>query len=240
MNELTSRELNLLVAFPIFIVVASILGLLILRRDPKYRGNQFFALSFWFNAAALVFNLVYLFVKNHQFIIILNICSISCINTGLILILIAILILYKGENVVMENKLTYVFLFTMIIIMLIHGFLGFFLGGVDVIEITLPGATAPSLVPHWYLYFGLYELILTQTLFLTLLYFSIMLFREISAEMRRKFIRFMIGGFFINLTLISVVIQNMRIIEGYELIGGVLNLGAFIGVILIYYGIVRR
>jgi hypothetical protein len=227
LNGLTDRQLSLLVAFPVFMALAIILGLLILRRDPKYKANQFFALSFWLNAAALLCNLLYLFSTDPTTISALNKASIILLNAGVPSMLLSILILLRGEKEILQRKITYLFIATVVILMIIHNFLPV-------------GVTMPEYTPRWSLEFGLFQIFFAQTLFIGLLYFSICLYREITPEMQRKFKRFIYGSVFIDITSVSITIQNMQIIPNYDTIGGIFNLGAAIGIILIYYGIVRR
>lgn len=223
------RELSLLIAFPIFVIIAVILGILILRRDPNYWGNRLFFLAFILNALALIFNLVYLF--DASLIIPLNKASITSINYALICMILAILVLLKGEKEVIANKNTYGFILTATIIIVIHLILP---GGIE------PYSTPGGIVPRWSLLFGIYQIIFSQALFIFLMYYAIRLYKEISPEMQHKFKRFLIGGFFVDLTFLSISINNMYIIPGYDSIANLFNLGAFIGIILIYYGIVRR
>ena len=227
MDELTSRQIGVLITFPIFIIIAIILGILILRRDRYYKANQFFALAFWFNGIALLFNLIYLFSKDPLLISILNKASIGSINIGLIIMLFGILTLYKGENWIKETKALYGFILLLIILL--------------TVENCLPvGVNIPEYTPKWSLQFGIFQLLFGQLLFVGLLYFSILLYRELSDEIKRRFKRFVLGTIFINLKATSVAIQNMQLFENYESIAAVLNLGAFIAIILIYFGIIRR
>ncbi len=207
--------------------IAIILGLLILRRDPKYKANQFFALSFWLNAAALLCNLLYLFSTDPFTISTLNKASITFLNAGVPSMLLSILILLRGEKEVLRRKSTYLFITAVVSLMIVHNFLPV-------------GVTMPEYTPLWSLQFGIFQIIFAQTLFISLLYFSVSLYKEISPEMQRKFKRFIFGTIFIDITSFSITIQNMQIIPNYDTIGGILNLGALIGIILIYYGIVRR
>lgn len=88
---------------------------------------------------------------------------------------------------------------------------------------------------------GLYELIFSQALIVSIYYFSFAFYRELSAEMRTKFKRYLIGLAFLDLTLISITIDNLNIFgESYGMIGAALNFCVVIGAILIYYGIVRK
>ena len=231
LDALTERQIGLLIAFPVFIFIAIILGLLILRRDSRYWGNRLFFIAFVFNALALLFNLLYLFSTESPVSSSLNITSITCINCGLCSMILAILVLYKGENEVIGNKNTYIFLLITSVVIIIQVLLP---AGVGVVNV------AGELVPQWSLYFGLYQIVFGLIYFILLLSYAIQLYREISPEMQKKFKRFLIGGVFVYLTMLSVSINNMRIIPGYEEIAAIFNLGAFIGIILIYYGIVRR
>ena len=58
--------------------------------------------------------------------------------------------------------------------------------------------------------------------------------------MKKKFKFFVLGVIFIDITILGIIINNMHIIPGFELIRNFLNAGAFIGAILIYFGIIRR
>ncbi len=235
LDTLTERELQLLVAFPAFIIIAIILGLLILRRDSSYWGNRLFFIVFVVNGLALVFNLLYLFSEVDLTIIRLNIASISCINISVCCLILAILVLYKGENEVIGAKSSYILLLVTGILIAIQAFLPDGVGTMILVD-----ESGPQKVPHWSLHFGLYQILFNLSYFLIFYYYAIRLYREISPEMQKKFKRFLIGGVFVYLTMLSVSINNMRIIPGYEDIAGIFNLGALIGIVLIYYGIVRK
>ncbi len=225
--DLTDRQLQLLIAFPIFIIIAVILGFLILRRDPKYRANQCFALSFWLNGMALLFNLIYLFSTDVLFISIFNKLSITMLNIGLIVMIVAILILLKGENEIMQDKRVYLLIISCAILIIFHNFLPV-------------GVSLPEFLPAWSISFGIFQILFSQIFFIVLLYFCIQLYNELTSDVKKKFRRFVIGIIFIDLTTISITIQNMQLFPNYESIAGLFNLGAFIGIILIYYGIIRR
>ncbi|MDD1777760.1 MAG: hypothetical protein LUQ65_06275 [Candidatus Helarchaeota archaeon] len=227
MDDLTSRQIGVLFTFPIFIIIAIILGILILRRDPHYKANQFFALAFFSVSAALLFNLIYLFSQDTFLISTLNKASIGAINVGVIIMLFGILTLYKGEHWIKETKTLYLFIILLIILLTVLNFLPVYVN-------------IPEFTPIWSLQFGIFQLVFGQSLFVGLLYFSILLYRELSTEIKHRFKRFVLGTIFINLTATSIAIQNMRLFENYEPIAAVLNLGAFIAIILIYFGIIRR
>ncbi|MHA1265729.1 MAG: hypothetical protein ACTSRS_10905 [Candidatus Helarchaeota archaeon] len=231
MDGLTERQINLLISFPIFMLIAIVLGFLILRRDPKYWGNRFFFLSFLCNAVALLFNLLYLFSVNYSFITSLNIASILSVNTGSFFIILGLMVLYYGEQELIENKLTYLFA---IIVVINYVILSLIPKGVQVVIID------SSFEPQWTFSFGIYEIVFSQALFTFSFFLGYYLYRELSTEVRKKFKRFLIGIVCINITLLNVSINNMRIIPGYESIYSLLNLSAFLGIILIYFGIVRR
>jgi hypothetical protein len=59
--------------------------------------------------------------------------------------------------------------------------------------------------------------------------------------MQSKFKRYLIGLAFLDLTFISVAIDNLNLFgASYAMIGAALNFCIVIGAILIYFGIVRR
>jgi hypothetical protein len=231
LNGFTDRQLSLLLAFPVFILIAIILGVLILRRDSKYWGNRLFFLCFVFNAFALFFNLLYLFSEAPSFIITFNILSILAINLGTVAMTFAIQVLYYGENEVIGTRRTYIILLLIVIALIVH--------------ILIPGAVSTisiegSLEPYWSLPFGIWELIISQILFISIFYLGLKLYYELGVETRRKFKRFLLGAFFIDVTFVNISINNLRVIPGYETIASLLNGCALIGIILIYFGIVRR
>jgi len=227
MNGLTTRQISYALVFPIVIVIAVILGILVIRKDTKYWGNRFFAFTFWFFALAVGFNFIYLFSYDSFIIAFLNYLSICCIGGGTISLLMGILVIYKGENEILQNKLTYLFITMMIIILIIQGLIP-------------EGVRVEFYVPKWSITFGMYSIIFGQALFFSILFFSIKLYRELSPEMQRKFFIFILGMICENISITSIFIKNMYIIPGYELIDSLFNLGAFISVILIYLGIIRR
>lgn len=235
LDPLTERQIQLLLSFPIFIIIAIILGLLILRRDSRYWGNRFFFLSFIFNAIALLFNLIYLMSTESIVVSALNIVSISCINIGLTCMILAILVIYKGENEVIGKKTTNFFIVVTAILIAIQCLIPDGVGTMILVD-----EKGTQLVPHWSLQFALFQIIFNLSYVILFFYFAIRLYIEISPEMQKRFKRFLIGGVFIYITMLSISINNMRIIPGYEDIASILNVGALIGIILIYYGIVRR
>ncbi|MFX1452949.1 MAG: hypothetical protein ACFFCM_19085 [Promethearchaeota archaeon] len=227
MNGLTSRQISYALVFPIVIVIAVILGLLVLRKDRKYWGNRFFAFTFWFFALGVGLNFIYLFSYDSFIIAFLNYLSICCVGGGSISLLLGILVIYKGENEIIQNKLTYFFIIMMIVVMIIQGLIP-------------EGIRVELYVPKWSIPYGIYSIIFGQALFFSILFFSIKLYRELSSEMQRKFFIFILGMICENISITSIFIKNMYIIPGYELIDGLFNLLAFISVILIYFGIIRR
>ncbi|MFX1452950.1 MAG: hypothetical protein ACFFCM_19090 [Promethearchaeota archaeon] len=241
MNGLTPRQINFGIGFLIMIVMAIIVGLLILRKDVKYWGNRFFASAFFFFAAAVSLILIYLFSYDPFVIAFLNYLSFCNINATPICLLLGILVIYKGEDEVMQNKSTYLFILIMIIIMVIHGLIP-------------EGVRVEFSLPKWSILFGLYEIIFGQAIFVSVVYFSIKLYRELSVEMQKKLKLFITGLVTSNISITSVVIKNMDIIGGVQLIEsifgvgslisfifvGIFSVGTLISFIFIYFGIVRR
>ncbi len=241
MNGLTARQINFGIGFLIMIVMAIIVGILILRKDVKYWGNRFFAFAFFFFAAAVSLILIYLFSYDSSVIAFLNYLSFCNINATPICLLLGVLVIYKGEDEVIQNKSTYIFIIMMAIIMFIQGLIP---GGVRV-EFNLP---------KWSFLFGLYEIILGQAIFFSVVYYSIKLYKELTPEMQKKLKYFITGIILANISITSVVIKNMDIIGGFQLIEsifgvgslisfifvGIFSLGTLISFIFIYFGIVRR
>jgi hypothetical protein len=228
MNGLTPRQLTLSIAFPIVIVAFIILGILILRKDKNYWGNRLFALFFWIVAVALGFNLSYLFSTDHLMILILNEVTIFLINGAIIAILFGTLVIYKGEETIIKNNKTYISLIVLAVIILIQIFISYG-NGVSVEN-----------DPYWSLEFGIYELVFSQFILITVFYCSFLFYRELSKDMKNKFRWFLVGLIFLDITLVSITIDNMNIIPGYGSIGAILNFMVVIGAFLIYLGIVRR
>ena len=241
MNGLTARQINFGIGFSIIIGIAIMVGILILRKDVKYWGNRFFALPFFFFAAAIILNLIYLFSYNPLVIAFLNYLSFCHINAATISLLLGILVIYKGEDAVIQNKSTYLFILMMGIIMFIHGLIP-------------EGVRVEFYIPKWSILFGLYEIIFGQAIFLSIIYISIKLYRELSPEMQKKLKYFVLGIVFSNISITSVVIKNMYIIGGFQPIDNIFglgslisfiyvsifSLGSLISFIFIYFGIVRR
>ncbi len=225
------RQITLAIAFPIVMVIFIILGILVLRKDSKYWGNRFFASFFWATALTLLFNLLYLFSTNQPYIAGMNLVTAAMAVIGIIGLLLGILVVYKGEDVIMHSYKLYLILGVCIALI--------------IVQVTIPGAVyflagSPE-DPKWSLPMGIYELLLSQALIIAVYYFSIQLYRVLTPEMRTKFIKYLIGLAFLDLTFISVTIDNLNIFgEAYSLIGAALNFCVLFGAILIYLGIVRR
>ena len=228
MNGLTPRQLTLSIAFPIVIVAFIILGILILRKDKNYWGNRLFALFFWIVAVALGFNLTYLFSTDYLMILILNEVTIFLINGAIIAILFGTLVIYKGEETIIKNKKTYISLIGLAVIILIQ------------ILLSYGNGVSVDNDPYWSLEFGIYELVFSQFILITVFYCSYLFYRELSKDMKNKFRWFLVGLIFLDITLVSITIDNMNIIPGYGTIGAILNFMVVIGAFLIYLGIVRR
>lgn len=227
MDGLTPRQINFGIGFSIIVAFTIVLGILILRKDAKYWGNRFFALTFFFFGAGIVLNLIYLFSYNPLVIAILNYLSVSCITSGTTCLLLGILVIYKGEDVIVRNYLTYLFIILIGVIILIHGLIP-------------NGVRVEFNVPKWSIVFGLYEIILGQAIFFSIVYFSIKLHQELTPPMQKKLKYFVIGLIFSNISITSIVIKNMDIIVGYQQIDSILNFMMIVSFIFIYFGIIRR
>ncbi|MFX0132780.1 MAG: hypothetical protein ACFFDN_03950 [Candidatus Hodarchaeota archaeon] len=227
MDGQTSRYINILIAYPFSVVFCIILGILVLRKDKKYWGNRFFALTFWFFGMGLTFTIIYLFSNNYFLIAFLNLLSISIVNIGAFTLLLGILVIYKGEDEIIEGNLRYFFIIIIIIVNLFRALIP-------------QGIRVELNVPIWSIIFGIYEIIIGETLFAIILYFSLILYKELSQDMKKKFKFFILGVIFVDITVLGVIINNMHIIQGFEVIRNILNAGAFIGAILIYFGIIKR
>ncbi|MFX0133959.1 MAG: hypothetical protein ACFFDN_09985, partial [Candidatus Hodarchaeota archaeon] len=222
MNGFTERQINYAFGFSIIIVFTLMLGILILRKDVRYWANRFFALTFFFFASGIILNLIYLFIYNSFWIAILNYISVSCVTTGTICLLLGILIIYKGEDEIIHNNLTYLFIILMGIIIFLHGLIP-------------EGVRVEFYVPKWSIAFGLYEIIFGQSIFFSIIYFSIKLHRELSPEMQKKLKYFVLGLIFSNISITSIIIKNMDIIAGYQQIDSILNLLSIFSFIFIYF-----
>jgi len=227
MMDITPRMVTLAIAFPIVIVLFIVLGVLILRKDRKYWGNRLFCGFFFAVAVALTFNIIYLFSGIPTLIVNLNIATIEMVNLAIIVLLLATLVISKGEEEIIHAKKTFALLIGLILLIVVHLF--------------VPGVTVVTADPSWLLPFGTYEVIFSQTLIALIFYISFTFYRELGPEIQKKFKRYLIGLIFLDITLISISIDNMNVFgPGYTMIGAALNFCVVVGAILIYYGIVRR
>lgn len=236
MIELTTRQITLTIAFPIVIFLFILLGIIVLRKDSRYWGNRFFASFFWATALTLAFNLLYLYSTDISYVSSMNLVTAEMAIVGIMGLLLGILVVNKGENTIIHNIKTYLLL-------------GLF-ATLIVIQVILPGAvyivvtvvdSVVVLDPQWALNMVLYELAFSQSLIFAIYYFSFKFYKELTPELKTKFRRYLIGLAFLDLTFISVAIDNWGIFgAAYADIGGVLNFCVVIGAILIYLGIVRK
>jgi len=229
--ELTSRQITLAIAFPIVIAIFIVLGILVLRKDSKYWGNRFFASFFWATALTMVFNLLYLFSEDQPYIAVMNLLTAAMAVIGIIGLLLGILVVYKSEDVIVNSYRVYLILGVCIALI--------------IVQVAIPGAVyfdnPSSFDPRWSPTMGIYELLLSQALIIAVYYSSFQLYRELTSEMRTKFQKYLIGLAFLDLTFISVAIDNLNIFgDAYSLVGSALNFCVVIGALLIYLGIVRR
>ena len=177
---------------------------------------------------ALTFNIVYLFSDNPILIRVLNIATIEMVNLAIISLFLATLVIYKGEDEIIHSKKIYTLLIGLIILIVVHVFIPSVMVSVQ-------------FDPSWLLPFGTYEIIFSQTLLVLIFYLSFTFYRELGPEIQKKFRRYLIGLIFLDITLISITIDNMNVFgSGYATIGALLNFCVVFGAILIYYGIVRR
>ncbi len=228
---MNGREISLTILFPVVAALFIILGILILLKDKKYWGNRCFALFFWVTALTLILNVTYLYIYDTKIIASLNLITAEAAIVGIIALLLGILVIYKGEDEIIHNKLTYFFIIGMIALFIIQAFIR------DSIYFKIEES---GYDPFWSIPFGLYEFVFSQSLILAIFYFSFQLYKELSSEMRKKFKFYLIGVVFLDLTLISITIDNMDIIQGFQTIANLLNIFIVIGALFIYYGIVRR
>ncbi len=228
MMDLTSRQLTLLIAFPVVIAIFIILGYLVLRKDPKYWGNRCFALFFWITASTLALNLSFILSTNDLFIIHMNIITIETANLSIVAVLLGILVIYRGEGEILHDKK--IFLFLGLIAVLI------------IIQICIPAAIyVVDFDARWTTPFALYELCYSQGLMLATYYFSLKFYWELSADIRKRFLLYLVGLTILDLTLVTVTIDNWYIFgAGFQTIASIVNLSIILAAILIYFGIVRR
>ncbi|MHA1231106.1 MAG: hypothetical protein ACTSRP_15180 [Candidatus Helarchaeota archaeon] len=228
MMEFTPRQITLSIAFPIVIAVFIYLSYKILKKDINYWGNRLFALFFGSTAVALIFNLTYLYSQNESIILILNLITIEIINIGILNLLTGTLVLSKGVERIIKSKTIYILLISFSIIIIIH------------ILISGNNTIISEYDPSWSIHFGLYELIFSQLVLLSVIVFSIIMYRDLSLQMKKKFRWFIIGLFFLDTTLISITIDNMNLFEWFNTISSIFNFMVVIGAILIYLGIIRK
>jgi hypothetical protein len=231
MIQLTERQLQLSVAFSIIIIFYILLGFLILRRDKKYFGNQLYAISFWMGSLSLIFNLIYLFSTNIILIRVLNLASIISLNATILILSLAVMVIYKGKKEFLQSKVTYFVIMVFIVLVVIQSIIS---NGIEVVF------DEGDYLPKWSLFFGSYEIIIASVLTFISLHYSILLIKELRSEIRKKFTRFIIGNFLYYITFINVAINNMYIIPGFGDIAALINLLTIPGLILVYYGIIRR
>lgn len=229
MIEITSRVIVILIAFPIVVGIFTILGVLLLRKDIGYWGNRLYALFFWIVAVGLFFNILYVFFEDIVVLKCFNITTIECVNIGLITLLLGNLVIFKGEKAIFPNVKTYLFILAMIITIIAHIYTP------DVIVST----EDPPII--WTLPFGLYQLIFSQFVMITIIYLSLIFYRELTHELRGKFQRYLVGLLLLNGALLIITLGNMQIIQiGNIIISSILFLCLVLGAFLIYLGVVRK
>ena len=228
MIELTSRQITISIAFPIVIAIFIVLGVLVIKKDAKYWGNRLFATFFWLVAVALTFNVSYLFSVNVPLIFILNIITIELINFGVLPLILGTLVIYKGEEQIIKSISTLGIILLYSVAVLVH------------ILISYNNTVSANYDPNWSLEFGIYELVFSQVVLISVFIISIKMYRELGKETRGRFRWFLIGLIFLDITLVSITISNINIIPGYDTIGSILNFMVVIGAILIYKGIIRK
>ena len=175
----------------------------------------------------MLINLIYLYSIDVEFIRIMNIISIECVNCGFIAILLGTAVIYYGQKNVVNSKYTYILIVIAGIVISLHSFIP---SGVIVNELN-PECTA---------LFGYSEMVYSQLIMLSVFIISLKFYRELSSEMKNKFRKFLIGIIFIDITFLCVIIDNLNILPSLSLIFQLLNFSVLIGAILMYLGIVRR
>ncbi|MFX0100030.1 MAG: hypothetical protein ACFFCS_10660 [Candidatus Hodarchaeota archaeon] len=230
--EITDRQLTLLIALPVAAIIFVILGILILRRDKDYLGNKCFALFFWLSALGLGFNLMYLFSTNIPLVKYGNLASIQSVNASVVALLFGTLVLYKGETEIVQNKKSLVLLIAFIAAIVFQCLIP---DSIIVVE-PEPG----SLDPTWSIPYGLTVLVFTQLIMIAIIVLSAQLFKDFSAEIKKKFSLYLIGLIMADITLLTITLDNLPILAELSSIFSYLNMLVIIGSILIYFGIVRR
>ena len=221
------RTITISIAFSIVATIFFVLGALVLRKDPKYLGNRTLTSFFWLSGAAMIINLIYLFSQNTLFITGMNYASIICINFGSVGIFMSSLVIFKGENSIKQNKKILISLIILVLLIIIH----LFIPSVQV---------AGDYNPYWEIPYGLYELFFSQIMVAFTYIFSFKFYGELSSEMKNKFKRYLIGLLFMDVTFLSITIDNMNIFPELSLIFQLLNFSMVAGAFFIYFGIVRK
>ncbi|MBD3186177.1 hypothetical protein GF325_05060 [Candidatus Bathyarchaeota archaeon] len=221
------REITIFVIFPIVAVLFIILGALILRRDKRYLANQAYTIFFWSVGIGLLFNVIYVIFPEENLIIAFNLTTTELVNAGFASLLLATLVIYKGEKIVQESIQIKIIMLGIAIACVI---LGLIPGGIYVI---MNDAL-------WSVAFGTMELILTQGILLACVVISLTIIKDLGPEMKRKFLLYIIGIVFLNITFFGTAIDNMNFFPEIHDVFSYLNILVIIGTILIYFGIVRR
>lgn len=69
---------------------------------------------------------------------------------------------------------------------------------------------------------------------------SYLLYEELSGDLKKKILRYLIGVVLMDLFLLFVTITDMQLIPGFGLILPYLNFLLIFGALLIYLGIIRK
>jgi len=211
------------------------IGYKIIKRGPKKRLNQIFALFFLIVAASLIVNFIYAPIEDTNlqlFVTILNIFTIYFTVLAMGFLLIFILIIEKSEKIINTQK--------QIIIIIIYAALLsilFFIPDGAEVAITPAGQSSPV----WNLPFVIYTLSIEGiTLILTIWYSMRILKKFEDRNLAKKWKFFIIGVCIIWYIGIGVPINNYLDNATIRLIFGLSGIVIVIGAYLVYYGVGKQ
>ncbi|MHA1268583.1 MAG: hypothetical protein ACTSPY_02230 [Candidatus Helarchaeota archaeon] len=221
---LTSRVITASAVSLIIIIIFIVLIYLLLKKNPKYLATQFLVAFFVCIIIVGTVQMLYLFSNTPEIIIIFNKIGIESINIGLLFLLLGILVIYFGTTKFLKNRLIIILVIIVLSAVIIHFLIP---DGVTMAE---------NFEPQWSIQFCIYQIILSQSLVIFQLIYSLKIYNDITMNIRKKFKHFVMGVLMMDVLVIWAIIDNLNVIPYLNQIGIIFQICGIIGTLQLYYG----
>lgn len=217
------------IVYPLMILEFLSLGFAILRRGPSKRINQMFFIFLFLNGLGLIINIIYRVAEDTipDINVMLNPFVIFVIDLALVFLLLFNLIIWKSDKIVTDKiKSILIAVWALVCAIL------FFIPG---------GVSFPAGSPVWSTGFFLHGLIITQTIFGTVLYVNVQIYKRFEhVEIKKKYQRTIISVILLDWFIVGNYLSNFLNISWFRDVFSITALVAFPAMYFLYQGVKRE